>query len=122
MILSKTCIDFRSLRRLERSCPASPVSFGSLSFRLFRSTFYSWRLLQGSVDCEDDAYGPPDSFISKSYVSCTQCSLVNKVFSLSNVFCDVLLYGLAFSLLAFPWGRISTSSEYNNLLEQITLV
>ena len=63
MIVLATCIDFRSLRRLERS---SPASFGLLSLCLFRFTLYSWRLLRGSVDCEDLAYGIPDSFISKS--------------------------------------------------------
>ena len=91
MILSTTCIVFRSLRRLERSSSTSSASFGSLSLRLFRFTLYSWHLLRGSVNCEGDAYGPPDSFISKSYVSCTECPSVNKVLSLSNVF--VLVYG-----------------------------
>ena len=86
--------------------PTSTASFGLLSRCLSRFTLYSWRLLRGTVDCEDDAYAPPDSFISKSYVPCTECPSANKVLSLSNFFCDVLVYGLAFALLAFPWGML----------------
>ena len=77
---------FRSLRRLERSSPTSPAPFGLLCLQLFRFTIYSWHLLRGSFDCAENAYGPAESFISKSYVSCTECPSVNKIISLSNVF------------------------------------
>ena len=116
MMLSTTCIDFRSLRRLERSSPTSSTSFGSLFFSFLRVTFNSWRLLRGSLNCEDNAYGPPDSFISKSYDSWTECSSIKKVISLSNIFCDVLVYWLAPAVLAFPWGRIFIPSEVQELV------
>ena len=115
-MLSTTCIDFRSLRRLERSSPTSFTSFGSLFLNFFRVTFNIWRLLRGSLNYEDDAYGPPDSFISKSYDSCTECPSIKKVLSFSNIFCDVLVYRLAPALLAFPWGRILILSEFQQLV------
>ena len=117
MIFSTTYIDFKSPRRLETSSPTSPSSFCSLSPRHFRFKLYSWHLLRGFIDYEGDAYGPPDSFISKSYAFCRECPSVKKVLFLSNVFCDVLVYGLASVLLAFLWERIPTPSGSNSLLE-----
>ena len=116
VILSTTDIDFKSPRRLETSSPTSPSSFCSLYTRLFRFKLYSWHLLRGSIDYEGDAYGPPDSFISKSYVFCRECPSVKKVLSLCNVVCGVLVYGLASVLLAFLWGGILAPSGSNSLL------
>ena len=105
MMLSTTCIDFRSLRRLERSSPTSFTSFGSLFLNFFRVTFNSWRLLRGSLNYEDDAYGPPDSFISKSYDSCTECPSIKKVLSFSNIF--LWRSGVSISTCTFsiPMGK-----------------
>lgn len=78
MILSTRWTDFRSLKRLDLSSPRSSASIGLLSLCLLRFKLYSWHFLRGSIDGEDNACGPLDSFISKSCAHCTQCSLVSK--------------------------------------------
>ena len=118
MIILTTSIDFRSLRTLERSSPTS-LHLHHLVYFLF--VFSDSHCIVGIyyvalLTVRTMRMVHLILFLA-NHVSCTECPSVNKVISLSNLFCDVLVYRLAFALLAFPWEIIFTSSGSKNLLE-----